>query len=106
MMQQLRGSKLLIPNLQLADAFALCRSATQLGYLADPFVSLLYKTPHNLNQPSRKSPLINVGTHHRTFAIDMLVEMFLRVTSEMGIGAQIVSLGAGSDTRFFRLMVS
>lgn len=76
-----------------------------LNYLNDAFVSLLYKPP-SLGGPgpntlsARKSPLINVGTHHRTYAIDRLVERFL----EKG-GKQIVSLGAGSDTRFWRLMV-
>ena len=41
-----------------------------------------------------------MGTHHRTVAIDLLVDRFL----EAG-GKQIVSLGAGSDTRYWRLMV-
>lgn len=49
---------------------------------------------------ARKPPLINVGTHHRTWGIDRLVDRFL----QRG-GKQVVSLGAGSDTRFWRLMV-
>lgn len=69
-----------------------------LGYLDDPYVSNLYRPKYG--ESSRKTPLINVGTHHRTYAIDLLVDQFL----EKG-GGQIVSLGAGSDTRFWRLAV-
>jgi [phosphatase 2A protein]-leucine-carboxy methyltransferase len=81
------------------------RSAVNLGYLVDPFVSHLYRPKYGESSQSsggssRKPPLINVGTHHRTWAIDLLVDQFL----ERG-GKQIVSLGAGSDTRFWRLMV-
>jgi [phosphatase 2A protein]-leucine-carboxy methyltransferase len=77
-----------------------------LGYLNDPFVTHLYRPKYGLGESSttrntRKPPLINVGTHHRTWAVDLLVDRFL----EAG-GKQIVSLGAGSDTRFWRLMVS
>jgi [phosphatase 2A protein]-leucine-carboxy methyltransferase len=85
------------------DAAASRLSAVNLGYLDDPFVSYLYRPKYGESSTSgsRKPPLINVGTHHRTYAIDVLVDQFL----EKG-GKQIVSLGAGSDTRFWRLMVS
>ncbi|TYJ58132.1 leucine carboxyl methyltransferase 1 [Cryptococcus floricola] len=86
------------------DAASSRLSAAQLGYLPDPFVSLLYRAPMAYGaapsgRAARKPPLINIGTHHRTWGIDLLVEQFL----ERG-GKQIVSLGAGSDTRFWRLM--
>ncbi|KAK8869554.1 hypothetical protein IAR55_000121 [Kwoniella newhampshirensis] len=94
------------------DAASSRLSATSAGYLPDPFVSLLYKprlSPDGSGPeggggagPSRrKPPLINVGTHHRTWGIDLLVERFL---GEGEGRKQIVSLGAGSDTRFWRLM--
>jgi [phosphatase 2A protein]-leucine-carboxy methyltransferase len=79
----------------------LSSSAVSLGYLDDPFVSLLYKPPFSAGPPSRKPPLINVGTHHRTQAVDTIIEQFLGKG-----GKQVVSVGAGSDTRFWRLMVS
>lgn len=82
-----------------------CSSAVSLGYLDDPFTALLYRAPR-LGQgeasSSRRSPLINVGTHHRTKAIDLLVDRFLE---EAGASSQIVSLGAGSDSRFWRIKV-
>ena len=43
-----------------------------------------------------------IGTYVRTKAIDQLVQHFL--DHDQGRKKQIISLGAGSDTRFFRLM--
>lgn len=80
-------------------------SAVSLGYLDDPFVSLLYR-PQRIGRDSsaaHKPPLINVGTHHRTAALDAVVDSFLRASASSPRPAQIVSLGAGSDTRFWRL---
>jgi [phosphatase 2A protein]-leucine-carboxy methyltransferase len=44
------------------------------------------------------------GTYVRTRAIDKLVEAFLE--SPSGTSKQIVSLGAGTDTRFFNMKAS
>ncbi|KAJ9110609.1 hypothetical protein QFC22_006708 [Naganishia vaughanmartiniae] len=82
----------------------------------------------------KRPPLINIGTHHRSWAVDTLVERFLESSwvgrengdagrdgdgetadtqVDKGISErqsrgrkQIVSLGAGSDSRFWRLMPS
>lgn len=76
-------------------------SAVRLGYLTDPYITPL--VPRARFVPSR-APLMNVGTYVRSTAIDMLVEGWLdALGSEVG-KKQIVSLGAGSDTRFWRLM--
>ena len=48
--------------------------------------------------------MINVGTYLRTRGIDHLVDQFLEAAEEDG--GQIVSLGAGSDSRFWQLRVS
>ena len=93
------------------DAAASRRSAVGLGYLTDPFVSILSPPPSTISSSSspyasgsaRKPPLINIGTHHRTWAIDTLVDRFFDAAGEKR--GQLVGLGAGSDTRFFRLMV-
>eukprot|EP00834_Sanchytrium_tribonematis_P003895 NODE_168_length_14557_cov_0.729008.p9 type:complete len:206 gc:universal NODE_168_length_14557_cov_0.729008:9615-10232(+) len=70
-----------------------CRySCAKKGYIADPYVEWFAT-----NQI--KSPLINRGTFLRTKGIDCIVERFL---SDYPDGS-IVSLGAGFDTRFFRL---
>ena len=85
------------------DAASSRLSAVSLGYLDDPFAPLLHKTPPGSS--SRKPPLINVGTHHRTWALDRLVDGFFEACAADGVEGQVVSLGAGSDTRFWRLMV-
>ncbi|GFZ45862.1 Leucine carboxyl methyltransferase 1 [Saitozyma sp. JCM 24511] len=112
------------------DAAASRLSAVNLGYLTDPFLPLIYKPPRprptgasrfrdgsgtgfgagsgfgagagagpSLGVTPRKPPLINVGTHHRTVALDLVVDRFFKEG-----GRQVVSLGAGSDTRFWRIM--
>ena len=80
-------------------------SAVRQGYIQDEFVS--HFVPRARNLPTH-APLINIGTYLRTTSIDRLVEDFLKAGAEGGVPVkkQIVSLGAGSDTRFWRLSVS
>lgn len=89
-------------------------SAVDVGYLKDAFAE------HFAGERHRRFPIINrgskvllfahklgpltgqAGTYVRTTAIDTLVDKFLaKNPSEK---KQIISLGAGSDTRYFRLM--
>ncbi|KAJ2989777.1 hypothetical protein NUW58_g3295 [Xylaria curta] len=82
------------------DAAECRRSAVELDYLEDPYAQF-FKAPGS-RPARRKEPLINRGTYVRTTALDMLIEVFLSSTAEGG-ERQIVSLGAGTDTRPFRL---
>ncbi|ORX33858.1 putative C-terminal protein carboxyl methyltransferase [Kockovaella imperatae] len=88
------------------DAASMRISAVNQGYLKDTFAPIFHppSTPSAAAGPSspRKPPLINIGTHHRTYAIDLLIDRFF--TSCGDAGGQVVSLGAGSDTRYFRYM--
>jgi len=84
------------------DASQARLSAVYKQYLRDPFISYFVPRPHLV--PFR-SPLINIGTYLRSEAIDELVLKWLETTSLAGTKAQIVSLGAGSDTRFWRIAV-
>jgi len=82
------------------DAAVSRLSAVSLGYLEDPFASLFVA-----GQGTRRMPIINRGTYTRTTALDILINAFL---SEPESAAppqkkQIISLGAGTDTRYFRL---
>ena len=79
------------------DASVSRLSAVEAGYLDDPFAKYFVS-----GEGQRRLPIINRGTYVRTKAIDNLVDEFLskNPTQEK----QIISLGAGSDTRFFRLM--
>ncbi|KAH7119000.1 leucine carboxyl methyltransferase 1 [Dendryphion nanum] len=71
-------------------------SCVELGYLNDPYAKLFATQP-----ATRRLPLLNRGTYVRTSAIDLLVDKFIKTSPESP--KQIVSLGAGTDTRYFRL---
>lgn len=79
------------------DALAARASAVKLGYWADDHIRYFVKTVE------RKAPVINRGTYVRTYAIDRIVEHFLQGSTSTKKKKQIVSLGAGSDTRFYNL---
>ena len=85
-----------------SDAAIARLSAVKLGYLQDPFIRFLVQRPHL--QPPRP-PLINIGTYVRSEAIDKLVEEWLELSAVDGEKCQIVSMGAGSDTRYWRINV-
>jgi [phosphatase 2A protein]-leucine-carboxy methyltransferase len=72
-------------------------SAVALGYLKDQFAEYFAE-----GEAPKRYPIINRGTYVRTTAIDELVNRFLATDVEKP--KQIISLGAGSDTRYFRLV--
>jgi [phosphatase 2A protein]-leucine-carboxy methyltransferase len=52
------------------------------------------------------SPLINRGTYARITALDQALDAFLHSCKQLqATQCQVISLGAGSDTRFFRYKV-
>ncbi|KAF7845900.1 hypothetical protein BT93_L0129 [Corymbia citriodora subsp. variegata] len=77
------------------DAATSRMSAVKAGYLEDPFAEHL-----SSGQWQRRLPLMNRGTYVRTTAIDRVVDRFLFTVEGK---KQIISLGAGSDTRYFRI---
>lgn len=82
------------------DAAVSRLSAVQIGYLDDPYAELFAQSGPGA---ARRLPIINRGTYARTTAIDKLVDKFLDDTESSSEGRQIVSLGAGTDTRGLRL---
>lgn len=52
-----------------------------------------------------RAPLINMGTHHRTYALDAIVRSFVTAPFQGSATSprNVVSLGSGSDSRFWRL---
>ncbi|MCJ1310655.1 carboxy methyl transferase for protein phosphatase 2A [Agyrium rufum] len=95
--QKARNDKIIQETDQDASVSRL--SAVQVGYLHDPFADCFVGS--GSGTPQRRFPIINRGTYVRTTAIDQLVDNFL--SSDLTTRKQIISLGAGSDTRFFRL---
>ncbi|KAG5358172.1 Leucine carboxyl methyltransferase 1 [Yarrowia sp. B02] len=100
------------------DALSSKYSAVQKGYLKDAFIDLFVSGAKQaasqqgpgsarkaVAQFQPKLPLINRGTFVRHHAIDVLVDRFL-TAQKPGQRVQIISLGAGSDTRPFSLWES
>ncbi|KAI0724714.1 leucine carboxyl methyltransferase [Fomitopsis betulina] len=82
------------------DAALARLSAVQKHYLTDPWIRHFVPRAHL--QPARP-PLINIGTYVRAEGIDKLVDRWCALAVHEGTQCQIVSLGAGSDTRFWRI---
>lgn len=84
--------------METASDASLCKlSASALGYFHDPFVQFFVKSP------SRRMPIINRGYYARVAAMEMLLTKFLAAVTPNGKKKQVVILGAGLDTMFFRL---
>ncbi|KAG6843417.1 hypothetical protein H0H87_004826 [Tephrocybe sp. NHM501043] len=76
-------------------------SAVSKGYITDdPWVRHLVPRAH---LAKGRPPLINVGTYVRGRAVDGLVGGWLERVGREGGTTQIVSCGAGSDSRFWRV---
>ena len=84
------------------DAALARLSAVHKGYLRDPYITPFVPRAH-LQQP--RPPLINIGTYVRSEALDELVNGWLEMSETEGVQCHIVSMGAGSDTRFWRIAV-
>lgn len=83
------------------DALLSRLSCASLGYIHDP-ISPLLLSPSQRRSAGPRPALINIGTHARTWAIDTLVTQFLDSPAE-GDRRQVLSLGAGTDGRFWRM---
>jgi len=70
-------------------------SSCMKGYYEDEFIREF------IGRDCKRSPLINRGYYARVAAMDMVISRFL--DNIEGEPCQIISLGAGSDTTFFRL---
>ncbi|KAK9815129.1 hypothetical protein WJX73_008299 [Symbiochloris irregularis] len=69
-------------------------SCVQRGYFQDRFLQYFVR------KATRRAPLINRGYFTRFSALQQLIQRFLTVPGQL----QIISLGAGYDTTWFRLM--
>lgn len=78
------------------DASIARLSSVSKRYIQDAFAGFLVPS----NQSLIRAPWVNIGTHHRTYVIDELIDSFLRGVKSP---KQILSLGSGSDSRYWRL---
>eukprot|EP00842_Homolaphlyctis_polyrhiza_P000289 jgi/Hompol1/1260/HPOL_000528-RA len=86
------------------DALTSKLSAISSGYITDAFAKVFAK--RGASSQTKRPPIINRGTYTRTYALDMLVHRFLDCPLLQGTEKQIVSIGAGCDTRYFQLKVA
>ncbi|XP_041347659.1 leucine carboxyl methyltransferase 1-like isoform X2 [Gigantopelta aegis] len=90
-----------VPNAQEAviatndDATQCKRFAVEKGYWSDPYVSQMVSSAMQ-----RRAPEINRGYYARVRAIQIMTEQFIKLTKQ---NCQIVNLGAGFDTMYWRL---
>ena len=75
------------------------RCCVQLNYWEDPFIQCLSRHGH----ADRKPPEINRGYYARVSALTQLVNQLISVIDKTGSAFQIVNLGAGFDTLYWRL---
>lgn len=85
------------------DAAAARVSAVSKNYLHDRFAGLLARPSPAGEGSTLRPPWVNIGTHHRTYVIDSLAERFMAGGQGAKKKKQVLSLGAGSDSRFWRL---
>ncbi|KAH0813691.1 hypothetical protein MTP99_014510 [Tenebrio molitor] len=76
------------------DASECKRGAVQLGYWQDNYISYFVR------QIEKRAPEINRGYYARVKGVERFIKTFLR---KAGSSAQIVNLGAGFDTLYWRL---
>lgn len=74
-------------------------SAVERGYWEDRFLQPFCPSRR---KRQRRPPIIHRGYYARTKAVYILVKQFI---AKVGAGAQIVNLGAGNDTLYWRLKV-
>ena len=86
------------------DATQSKRSAVSLGYYKDPYLSAFGKSSGFSDVGARKAPEINLGYWTRVSSIwHLLIKTIDRVSELQGQKIQILNLGAGYDTLFWRL---
>ncbi|KAJ3276643.1 hypothetical protein HDV01_004176 [Terramyces sp. JEL0728] len=75
------------------DALQSKLSAINTGYIDDKYASVFLK------RGQKRAPIINRGTYTRTYSINKLISSFIKQNQT----SQIISIGAGSDSRYFCL---
>ncbi|XP_014326013.1 tRNA wybutosine-synthesizing protein 4 [Xiphophorus maculatus] len=93
--KQRKGSDTAVQGTNDSSVVSKASAAAQ-GYFRDPFIQ------HFVCKVSRRAPLINRGYFVRWRAVDHCVRRFLLITAKCP-KRQVLSLGAGFDSLYFRL---
>ncbi|XP_032423153.1 tRNA wybutosine-synthesizing protein 4 [Xiphophorus hellerii] len=93
--KQRKGSDTAVQGTNDSSVVSKASAAAQ-GYFRDPFIQ------HFVCKVSRRAPLINRGYFVRWRAVDHCVRRFLLITAKCP-NRQVLSLGAGFDSLYFRL---
>jgi O-methyltransferase involved in polyketide biosynthesis len=89
------------------DALSAKEAAVRSGYYDDPFLQALdpnYHTQAHNNRRRQVEPLIKRGTHARVCCMDRAIATFIDLHQQLENNhtLQVIVLGAGKDTSFFR----
>jgi [phosphatase 2A protein]-leucine-carboxy methyltransferase len=95
------------------DAVTAKQAAVDAGYYDDPFLQAFSQAPQTKMRPLRQvQPIIKRGTHARVCVMDRALAAFLNAaatrsnstssSSSSSSSRQVVVLGAGKDTSYFR----
>ena len=84
------------------DAILAKRATVQTGYYEDPFLEPFAKKALGNTRRRQFQPIIKRGTHARVCCMDRAISQFLRKNNSDNQDCQIVVLGAGKDTSYFR----
>ena len=78
-------------------------SVIESGYRVDPFLRIFRTNDQGEVKGASRSSAINRGYLARLIALEFSLEKYLLVYSSIGIKHQVLSLGAGYDSLYFRL---
>ena len=78
-------------------------SVVESGYRIDPFLKIFRTNNKNVVKRATRSSAINRGYLARLIALECSLEKYLLIYNSIGVRHQVLSLGAGYDSLYFRL---
>ena len=78
-------------------------SVVESGYRIDPFLKIFRTNDKDVVKRATRSSAINRGYLARLIALECSLEKYLLIYNSIGVKHQVLSLGAGYDSLYFRL---
>ena len=79
------------------------RSAVRYGYWSDPYLEAMIPAPSRVSGDSRKAPEIHLGYFTRIKGLWHLLDRVVSLCVDADSNYQVINLGAGYDTLYWRL---